>query len=57
MRFDWRWDFTFEILPRLLSATLKFDTPMWRTTPRSFSSTSVDQPSSISSSGVGQWIW
>ena len=36
---------------------LKFETPMCRTRPCSLSSAKVAQPSSMSSSGIGQWIW
>ena len=38
-------------------STLKLETPMWRVSPSSRSSTSAAQPSSICSSGIGQWIW
>ena len=38
-------------------ATVKFETPMCRTRPCSFSSASAAQPSSMSGSGLGQWIW
>jgi hypothetical protein len=38
-------------------ATLKLETPMGRTKPRSLRSANAVQPSSTSSSGIGQWIW
>ena len=38
-------------------STSKFETPMWRTSPCSLSSAIAAQPSSMSSSGIGQWIW
>ena len=35
----------------------KLETPMCRTRPCSLSSASAAQPSSMSASGIGQWIW
>ncbi len=42
---------------RCICATLKFETPMLRTLPAFLSEARVAQPSSISRSGLGQWIW
>ena len=42
---------------RRICSTLKFDTPMWRTSPCSLSSANVPHASSTRSSGIGQWTW
>ena len=42
---------------RSICCALKFDTPIQRTLPSCFSLANSPQPSSISSSGCGQWIW
>ncbi len=38
-------------------ATLKLQTPAQRTLPWAFRRCSASQPSSMSSAGLGQWIW
>ena len=42
---------------RSICSTVKFDTPMWRTLPARRSSAIAVQPSSMSASSTGQWIW
>ena len=42
---------------RSICAAEKFETPIQRTFPSSFSFTIVRQPSSMSSGGSGQWSW
>ena len=42
---------------RIIWLALKLETPMLRTLPSSLSLAMVAQPSSISSSGMGQWTW
>ena len=41
---------------RRICSTVKLDTPMWCTSPASLISFSAAQPSSMSASGIGQWI-
>ncbi len=45
-----------DLAARSSCAALKFETPIQRTLPSSFSLASAVQPSSMSSSGSGQWI-
>ena len=51
-RLDWRDRLDAAQLPGI-----ELETPICRTRPRSFSAAMAAQPSSISSSGTGQWIW